>query len=217
MKKPLIVFCPWGDVNRTNTLSGMPYYLIGFLRIKYELVIIDYVNIDSFKLNTVTRLIAKILNHTSKLITRLSQKKYFQFGGVQVSYNYLLGKKLERISKKYPNTPILTFGTDATRFYKGTSPVFQFIDGIYTYKIDYYIIRNKLTRWEKYNIRRSDIDGINHSAVILCTSEIIKQNIAAFVRENNVHTETKIRNIGTGSNLPEVLAYNPPLNKDSIH
>jgi glycosyltransferase involved in cell wall biosynthesis len=203
MKKKLIIYCPWGVVNKTDTLSSMPLYLLEQLNEYFDLEIYDPSNMDDFKFNFFDKLRIKFLLIFDKFITLMSFKSHLQFQGAGLGVTYILGSRLNKIANKIPNQPILTFGVNATRFYKGKNHVYQFIDGIYSYKIDYYIDRNKLFYWENYNIKNTDVYGIINSEKVFCTSNVISQIVLDFLNVNRPDSTTIIKTVGTASNLPE--------------
>jgi glycosyltransferase involved in cell wall biosynthesis len=215
MKEKLIIYCPWGDVNKTNTLSSMPYYLIEALKDSFELIIVDATNSDLFKLSSLEKKIEKGLYYLSELFLRLPTKKKLQFGGVAIATCYSQSKKLEKIARQHKQLPILTFGNSATRFYREKSMVYQFIDGIFTYKIDYYINREKLFFWEKFNIKSTDFYGIKNSKAIFCTSETISKSVEDFSVKYALHNVI-IKTVGTASNLPEVTDFLVRPGKDVV-
>lgn len=200
-----------------TTLSGIPYYLIQTLSKKYELIIIDNKNIHEFGLNPFVRLFARSLKYSSKFLQRRFNQIYFQFTGVEISNCYLLARRLKKICGQYKDVPVLTFGLSATRFYKGNSKIFQFIDGIYSGKIDYYADRNKITTWEEYNIKKTDLNGIRNSESIFCSSETIRLMVSDFILKNSDTQQTNIIDIGIGSNIPEVASYHKAKDESEIN
>lgn len=201
MKYKLIIFCPWGEAKTSTTLSSMPMYLIEELELRYDIIIIDKLNLKNFKLSKAEIFIINFTRYISFRIQKLLGQNKFEFGGVSMHWCYQVSKILDKVSLKYSGIPILTFGPSATRFYRGRSPVFQFIDGIYSYKIDYYIERNKLTKWEKYNIHKTDFSSLKNSKAIFCTSETIAEAVKKYSKSCNL--SNVIMNVGTGGNIPK--------------
>jgi glycosyltransferase involved in cell wall biosynthesis len=199
-KKTLLLFSVWGTISSTKTLSGLPFYLKNELKSMYNLEIIDS-KPDYMVLSRHEKLTYRLFRFLEFVLFEVL-KLNLSFHGAKLSWNYLVSKNLEKIIKKFPEIPILTFGLTPTVFIskKYKKQIFVYVDGIYSYKKKLYQwTKNKSSFLENYLYQYIEKKAFNRINTLFGTSEIIKSELIAIKQKNK--SEVTVINAKIGANL----------------